>query len=950
MTHSTSKTETAKPASEAQPAPSLPATSLPATSLPATSLPATYQGPPAHTQASSRAKNRFSLDILRIPFISSPRKPSSSGPVDKPDNADPLNTESVTSLGSDSTAPTATSEALTSSTSSTHAAPTSTAQMSEHDAASEQLAPPNELRPRRSALSSSADASSRRASRTMSPHRVSFSPSTEEVAEAREHALSLASLAPPTQPKHINISGDKHPSSKSKAKSNFAKWRGFKSRSTSDLTTTSCRLSLDSTLTVSSAASSSTSERFEDRAALPGAAAAKRRLFRWDRKGIHHSSPSEKGKVAKVKVTKHQALAARHAKTLEQVINAGMGLHPVPPRVSSALETTSAGSPQQLTKQSKKKKVPRAKPIPVVDRSQLKGLKSALLDVDLANNIISELRSMPVPLDALRSGLGKMLPDVQIGTAGEHGQERILTANLPDTALQGQATKDDSEIRKRPGASLQALDAATPALERPRMERNAKSAAEEALRKITLQAEASIPPHKALVTARTSSLPPSVEEAASNTTALATPAPAAPSPKTGPAASGARPLKMVCLDCGEAEAHRRHADHLEAAAVVTSTKSDDTEPTAGFSVANIATGAAAALAGVGGLINSPAAPPTQATDSEKEPSPSARPPMLKSMSVANLPTLQDGQRLMGSTPLQLLMDPVGTAAQNSGAFDVLANVSGAAIRATQDMDSIHPPLDRMAIFVHWWGFEITLPKASMAYLGTAHSVSGAFLSFLQTMAVGGGVPELLPFIKYISTFMEVEYKAIQAQDQGHGVCIAGTWFMPLALVPRPWDYPLDGPTATTPAAGTKSAPLSTIASDTTPVTMPGPAGSNDSAASPRRHAFKKIQPSDTQTSDMAAIAQVAVLGKGAPPQQPTVLPKRNLSPSQMAAIQAARTEKIPPDLSPRHSRASSIASSKSAKLFADSTAAATVVTGVQVEAALASVEEMSEVGSLRIKA
>lgn len=661
---------------------------------------------------------------------------------------------------------------------------------------------------------------------------------------------------------------------------------------------------------------------------------------------------SEKAKVAKVKVTKHQALAARHAKTLEQVINAGMGLHPVPSRVSSALDRSSAGSPQQLTKRgnNNNKKVPRAKPIPVVDRSQLKGLKSALLDVDLANKIISELRSMPVPLDALRSGLGKIVPDVQIGSAGEHGQERILTANLPDTALQAQGSKDDSEIRKRPGASFEALDPATLAPQPPRMERKAMSAAEEALRKITLQAEASTSPQKALLTARTSSLPPSAEKATSNTTAPVSTAPAAPSTKSAAAASGARPLKMVCLDCGEAEAHRRHADHLEAAAVVTSTKSDGTQPTGGFNVATIATGAAAALAGVGGFVNSRAPAPTQVTDSEKESSQSARPPMLKSMSVANLPTLQDGQRLMGSTPLQLLMDPVGTVAQNSGAFDVLANVSGAAIRATQDMDSIHPPLDRMAIFVHWWGFEITLPKASMAYLGTAHSVSGAFLSFLQTMAVGGGVPELLPFIKYISTFMEVEYKAIQAQDQGHGVCIAGTWFMPLALVPRPWDYPLDGPTATTPAAGTKSTPLSTIASDTMPVPMLIPADSNDTTASPRRHAFKKIQPSDTPTADTAAIAQVAVLGNGAPPQQPTALPKRNLSPSQTAAIQAARTEKIPHDLSPRHSRSSSIASAKSAKLFADSTAAATAVTGVQVEAALASVEEMPEVGSLRIKA
>lgn len=191
--------------------------------------------------------------------------------------------------------------------------------------------------------------------------------------------------------------------------------------------------------------------------------------------------------------------------------------------------------------------------------------------------------------------------------------------------------------------------------------------------------------------------------------------------------------------------------------------------------------------------------------------------MVRSMSAAALPTLSGGAQLMGSSPLQLLMDPVGTAAQTSGAFEALAEVSGAAIHATQDMSAFHPPLDRMAIFVHWWGFEITLPSATLLYLNTAHSVSGAFLSFLQTMAVGGGVPELLPFIKYISTFMEVEYKAIQAQDEGHGVVVAATWFMPLALVPRPWDYPLDGPqtskdvppeitTPSSPTEAEKSAP------------------------------------------------------------------------------------------------------------------------------------------------
>ncbi|CDS82446.1 uncharacterized protein SPSC_03265 [Sporisorium scitamineum] len=882
------------------------------------------------SESASPTKNRFSLNMLRLPF-SLPRK---QNVVTAKPSAEPTPNADV---------------ALVSPASDAVTASTSLDPSPKDESADPHLASPNGTRPMRSALSPTADASSRRASRTTSPHRVSFSPSTEDMAETREQAQSFAALSDAASVKsHGKHKGQN--ASKSKTKNNLSKWRGLKSRSSSDLPSTSRRQSVDSMLSASSVGTSSSAERLEDTAALPGAAAAKRRLFRWDRKGIHHASNSEKSKAAKVKVTKHQAVAARHAKTLEQVINAGMGLHPIPPRLSSAADAAAADSEQQ-GKGGKKKKAPRAKPVPVVNQSQLKGLKSALLDADSANNIIKELRAMPVPLDKLRSGLGRIVPDATIGTAGDHGQERILTANAPDTMLEGSITKDDSEIRKRPGVTLDALDTATPA--RPPIERKAKSAAEEALRKITLQADASTSPQKAVVTARTSSLPPSADDAVTAPASVSPPTSQPPSAKVAAASSGARPLKMVCLDCGEVEAHQRHAQHLDAAAVVTNGGADlpaassippAADANGAFNVTNIATGAAAALAEFGGMLAARSG--TDAEDKSRQEL-SARPPMLKSLSVANLPTLHDGPRLMGSTPLQLILDPVGTVAQNSGAFDVLADVSGAAIRATQDMDSIHPPLDRMAIFVHWWGFEITLPKASMAYLGTAHSVSGAFLSFLQTMAVSGGVPELLPFIKYISTFMEVEYKAIQAQDQGHGVCIAGTWFMPMALVPRPWDYPLDGPQPEKPNGG---APTSSAAAaapsvqNAAPVLMPMPGRSNDEAAPTKKHAFKKKKSVDAIND--AAVAQVAVLGSPAQG-------KRNISPTQMAAIQAARTEKIPHDLSPRHSPCPSIASAKGAKVStvvsgnANDTAA---TSGVQAEAVLASVKELPEVGSLRIKA
>ncbi|PWY98615.1 hypothetical protein BCV70DRAFT_34486 [Testicularia cyperi] len=698
---------------------------------------------------------------------------------------------------------------------------------------------------------SASSSPSKKAARALSPHRVSFSPSTEEIANAREQAQLAAYFISPspasatapskTKSKDKKIE-DKLPRA-ARSASFRTRWRGLKSHSTSDLPSTDRRCSVETTSsTVSSATPSEPPEPQSPVAdrnvpANPDASAvvanAKRRFFRWDRRGIHAGNEGkggDKGKVAKVKVTKHQATAARHAKTLEQVINAGMGLHPVPPRLSSTAHTRDLND-ASAAKKGKKAKPIKARPIPVAEASQLKGLKSALLDADMANGIIDRLRSMPVPLDSLQHGIGRLEPDVKIGTAGDHGDERVLAASLPDSALDGIQAKDDSEIRKRPAAADLASipipsDGANSA--RPASNGRAKSAAEEALRKITQRQSTpatDLPSTAAMVQARTSSLPsptdmslqsptvPASEAGMALTATAVTKQPAASMPGKQ---LGARPLKAVCLDCGEHEAHRRHVNHVDPPPKLATEGATGAQgPSTGEM---LAAGAAAVVSGMGGLLSSPLASRSASavpagdplTTLEAESSSESRPGMMRSMSMAALPTLQDGQRLMGSTPLQLIMDPIGTAAQTSGAFDVLANVSGAAIHATQDMSAIHPPLDRMAIFVHWWGFEITLPKATMNYLGTAHSVSGAFLSFLQTMAVGGGVPELLPFIKYISTFMEVEYKAILAQDAGHGVVVAATWFMPLALVPRAWDYPLDGPQDAAPPSQDPSAPEASV--------------------------------------------------------------------------------------------------------------------------------------------
>ncbi|KAG8747171.1 hypothetical protein FRC10_002220 [Ceratobasidium sp. 414] len=102
---------------------------------------------------------------------------------------------------------------------------------------------------------------------------------------------------------------------------------------------------------------------------------------------------------------------------------------------------------------------------------------------------------------------------------------------------------------------------------------------------------------------------------------------------------------------------------------------------------------------------------------------------------------------------------------------------------------IYPPKDRMSVLTYWWGYEVVFPPPTMRYLGNAKSISGALLNFLTAFSLfSNGVREMLPFIRYISQFIDFEWSAIKAQDKGRGVVCAATWVMPAALVPRPWDF------------------------------------------------------------------------------------------------------------------------------------------------------------------
>ncbi|KAH8918844.1 hypothetical protein BT69DRAFT_1300666 [Atractiella rhizophila] len=131
-------------------------------------------------------------------------------------------------------------------------------------------------------------------------------------------------------------------------------------------------------------------------------------------------------------------------------------------------------------------------------------------------------------------------------------------------------------------------------------------------------------------------------------------------------------------------------------------------------------------------------------------------------------------------------DIVGQAGTSSGAYSVMADVSATLVNATgREVGDV--PVDRMSVFIYWWGYELFLPPPTIRYLSTVHSVSGTFFTFLSTFATAGGAAELTPFIRYLSMWADMEWKAITSQDKGNGVILAATWVLPVAIVPRAWD-------------------------------------------------------------------------------------------------------------------------------------------------------------------
>ena len=67
----------------------------------------------------------------------------------------------------------------------------------------------------------------------------------------------------------------------------------------------------------------------------------------------------------------------------------------------------------------------------------------------------------------------------------------------------------------------------------------------------------------------------------------------------------------------------------------------------------------------------------------------------------------------------------------------------------------------------WWGFEIALPLESVERLKTVRSIESAASQMLVALTAAGGAVELLPFIRFISAYLDMEWGAIKEQNKGN---------------------------------------------------------------------------------------------------------------------------------------------------------------------------------------
>lgn len=229
------------------------------------------------------------------------------------------------------------------------------------------------------------------------------------------------------------------------------------------------------------------------------------------------------------------------------------------------------------------------------------------------------------------------------------------------------------------------------------------------------------------------------------------------------------PIHAVCLSYTDAEAYDRHFSRLK----------EDTNGTQNLGTEEKSVTVAAAVEVVSGVATASIAQLTS---------------LFENLRIVSLITADFGLGQPGDGP-GILSGALPTAEtvlegvqQITPQLMALGYATGKVILPTHV--GVNPPTDRMSIITYWWGFELLMPPPSIKYLSSVPSITHALINFLTGVAiVHEGVREILPFIRYISNYIDTEFSMIKAQDQGSGVVCAATWIVPVALVPRPWDFP-----------------------------------------------------------------------------------------------------------------------------------------------------------------
>lgn len=518
------------------------------------------------------------------------------------------------------------------------------------------------------------------------------------------------------------------------------------------------------------------------------------RSFSIDRIGVHlgvaaldqpEDETFDKGLPTRPRLTRQQVVAARHARTLEQII-IGNG---------SPAGALGSGNKDHEKRARKRKGDPtKCRPIPSASPKKVRALKRALLDVDTANDIIVQLRGMPQ--DSLAEPGSHKERIISAPPDGKKGNIIAVADQENRVAVQeptSPAEKALHEIhRAHAPAEIQTRRSSLPVSARQSIHRDAKAQAP--MKAVSLdcdEVEACRRHAEHLARMQRSESEPALpvvepkdEQGTGPTSAKAIVAATGTgaalfglgywlkrsAPSVTPVGKAAQFSTEIVEDIQTGDASEMLKDTARLGVVGL----EVVQPLAG----KVAEGVEDQILGENKV--SPDVP----KEGQQEGG------VMAVETLIGLPTLPPampsyGGPLAGVNPISLITSPRTTmasaAAQQAGAFDAIGAITGQVIQSAnggeEAMLEVHPPLDRLAIFVHWWGFELTMPRPTMNYLSTAHSISGAFMSFLQTMVVSGGVPELLPFVRYISQFMDMEFAAVKSQDKGQGVIVAATWLM-----------------------------------------------------------------------------------------------------------------------------------------------------------------------------